>query len=353
MIDCHLCERVCPILNQGSICRPLKVYAAKNPNEEIRMNSSSGGIFTVIAERIINKGGVVFGAKFTDKWEVVHDYTQTREGIAAFRGSKYVQSIIGVCYHEAETFLKQGREVLFTGTPCQIAGLKRYLRIDYANLLTVDVVCHGAPSPLIWRDYLNNVIRNKERGSFFFPGKEKAVIKSISFRDKSTGWKNYSFVIKTASSSKEEEDKVLMSETMDKNVFMRGFLSDLYLRPPCYACPSNRGKSNSDITIADYWGISNRYPYFDDNKGTSLILVNNNKGYQLYTWLNLDSIETSYQEALLFNPSIENSVKLPKAQSLFWKTYKIVGIASLRTMLTLLDKVFIVRSFFNKNTRLI
>lgn len=123
-IDCGLCEKVCPVINQADERTPLGVYAVKNPNESVRMQSSSGGVFTMLAEHIIDEGGVVFGACFDECWEVVHSYAETKEALAKFRGSKYVQSKIGSTYQQAEGFLKSGRKVLFSGTPCQIAGLK-------------------------------------------------------------------------------------------------------------------------------------------------------------------------------------------------------------------------------------
>ena len=185
-IDCGLCEKVCPVLNQGEERMPLKVYAAKHADDEIRMKSSSGGIFTLLADQIIDKGGVVFGARFNENWEVVHDYTETKEGLAPFRGSKYVQSNIGNSYKQVEEFLKTGREVMFTGTPCQVAGLKKFLRIDYENLLTVDFVCHGVPSPMVWRKYLAEEIVRQGNNP---------VVTGVNFRDKSTGWKKFSFVL--------------------------------------------------------------------------------------------------------------------------------------------------------------
>ena len=156
-VECGLCEQVCPFVNQASTVQPLKVYAARSNDEELRRKSSSGGVFTLLAEAVIREGGVVFGAKFDKGWNVVHAWTDALDGLADFRGSKYVQSIIGSTYEEAKHFLRQGRKVLFSGTPCQIAGLKRYLCKDYDNLLTVDVVCHGVPSPLVWKKYLSEV----------------------------------------------------------------------------------------------------------------------------------------------------------------------------------------------------
>ena len=146
-INCEICEKVCPTINHKEGKKPLQALAFVNPNESIRLQSSSGGAFTFIAEQIISEGGVVFGAIFDNKWEVCHTFTETKEGLAAFRGSKYVQSRIESAYRNAEYFLKAGRKVLFSGSPCQIAGLKLYLRKEYDNLITVDFICHGVPTP--------------------------------------------------------------------------------------------------------------------------------------------------------------------------------------------------------------
>ncbi|MEG0701691.1 MAG: Coenzyme F420 hydrogenase/dehydrogenase, beta subunit C-terminal domain [Muribaculaceae bacterium] len=320
-IDCKLCEKVCPVINQNETRKPIAVYAAKNPNEEIRMKSSSGGIFSMLAESTINQGGVVFGARFNEKWEVIHDYTETVEGIIPFRGSKYVQSQIGDSYIKAQNFLKEGREVLFSGTPCQIAGLNKFLSKEYDNLLTVDVVCHGVPSPLVWRDYLDHLYKTGKISAQ--SRKDTLPIGSISFRDKRTGWKNFSFVIK------DKGGKITVQETLHKNIFMQGFLNNLYLRPSCYACPSKAGKSQSDITIADFWGIQNYYPEFDDDKGTGLILINTQKASQTLSDLSIESIKTSYNQALPGNPTIEHSVTIPKLRDLFCKQYSKLGIVAI------------------------
>ena len=157
-IDCGLCEKICPVLHPVQIAEKPVVFAAINNNVAIRERSSSGGIFTLLAERTIKKDGIVFGASFDENWRVVHQYTGTMEGVARFRGSKYVQSDMGTSFQDAKHFLDQGREVLFSGTPCQIAGLKNYLRKSYSNLFTVDLACHGTPSPDIWRKYLLETI---------------------------------------------------------------------------------------------------------------------------------------------------------------------------------------------------
>lgn len=176
-IDCNLCVRVCPILNDYEIRKPQFVYAAKNKDEEIRRNSSSGGLFFEIAKNVIQQNGVVFGAKFDKNWNVVHDYTENVKGLYEFQGSKYVQSNINGAYRKVETFLKANRLVLFSGTPCQISALLHFLRKEYQNLLTLDVVCHGVPSNKVWKKFLEEEL-----------GDNINKINSISFRNKDDGW---------------------------------------------------------------------------------------------------------------------------------------------------------------------
>ena len=317
-VDCHLCEKVCPVLNQGKERKPLKVYAAKNENEEIRRQSSSGGIFTLLAEHVIDEGGVVFGARFNENWEVVHSYMETKEGLAAFRGSKYVQSRIGDNYRKTESFLKSGRKVLFSGTPCQIAGLKLYLRKEYKNLLTVDFICHGVPSPGVWREYLKEEIARQCDGKNSVLShpieKEKVKIKSISFRDKKLGWKKYSFALTlSVPDGHGAENTVLLSEPLNKNLFLRGFLADLYLRPSCYACPAKCLKSGSDVTIGDFWGIGKVLPEMDDDKGVSVVMVNRNIELP-----DIDLQEINYEEIVRYNPSVERSVRESEKRKIFF-----------------------------------
>lgn len=252
-IDCGLCEKVCPMLNPGEERVPLHTYAARCTDEDIRRDSSSGGVFSVLASEVLAGGGVVFGARFDDDWGVVHDFCTTPEGLAAFRGSKYVQSNIDDSYLRAEAFLKEGRRVLFSGTPCLIAGLKRFLRREYDNLLTVEVACHGVPSPLVWRRYL------EEQGAL-------CNVENVIFRDKSTGWKNYSVTLSLG--------KHTLSERFYDNNYMKAFLADYSLRPSCYNCKVKGGSSGADILLADLWGAQQIIGTDDDDKGMSLVAVN-------------------------------------------------------------------------------
>jgi len=332
-IDCGLCEKVCPVLHQGEPRKPLKVYAAKNLNEEIRRQSSSGGIFTLLAEQVIQEGGVVFGARFDENWEVKHDFTETIEGLAFFRGSKYVQSRIEDNYKKAEEFLKQGRKVLFSGTPCQIAGLKRFLRKEYDNLLSVDFVCHGVPSPGVWRQYLKETVArmcDKNSVSTDPISMENARIESISFRDKSTGWKKYSFALTLSATSRSgAKNTVSLCEVFRENIFMKGFLANLYLRPSCYACAAKCGKSGSDITIGDLWGAPSIIGNDDDDRGTSLILENNDKHK-----LNgaLWEKEIDYKIIIIRNRMIEKSVFVPKKRTAFFMSIEECKEVSLMIM---------------------
>ena len=336
-IDCGLCEKVCPVIHQSEARRPQKVYAAINPDEAIRLQSSSGGIFSMLARQIIEEGGVVFGAKFNERWEVVHDYCDTLEGLAVFRGSKYVQSAMGTCYRQVHSFLQEGRNVLFSGTPCQVAGLHRYLHKDYDNLLTVDIVCHGVPSPLVWRKYVE-ALQSRPKG---VAGKNTVlssslnsipVITGIEFRNKLNGWKKYGFVVRGHADGQEAckntvlksgtEQSILIQESHGENLFMRGFLHDIYLRPSCYACPAKSGKSHSDITLADYWGIEHQHPEMDDDKGTSLVLLNTEKGEHSFHPLNYNSMVSTYEKAFSFNRAIEYAVKKPGYRKFYVRKLK-------------------------------
>ena len=320
--NCGLCEKVCPVINQNNERKPLKTYAAKNENETIREQSSSGGIFTLLAEQTIAKGGVVFGAEFDEKWEVCHTLAKSLNELAALRGSKYLQSRIESTYCQAETLLKEGIEVLFSGTPCQIAGLKSYLRNEYKNLLTTDFVCHGVPSPAVWRKYLKAVTTNKVE--------TLNKIGNIRFRDKKTGWKNYSLTITPSTANSHP----FISQPYNKNLFMKGFLSDIYLRPSCYSCPAKKFKSGSDITLGDYWGIQHVLPGFDDNKGVSLIMTNTPKGEESYLSLKANQHETTYNEALKNNPAIEKSTPLKFERITFYRNFAKENLSDLINRLT-------------------
>lgn len=364
-IDCHVCENVCPVINQAEPRKPIATYAAKNRDPGIQKISSSGGVFFALAQKVINEGGVVFGAKFNEDWEVVHGYAETIDGVRAFQGSKYVQSRIGETFAQAERFLKSGRKVLFSGTPCQIAGLKRYLMKDYGyKLLTVDVVCHGVPSPLVWRDYLRYFSRTavEKKGKntdFQFTLNECEIcdISHISFRDKRISWEKYGLSVHTGarqgakntdsdSTNGEQEEREILFEPHYKNLFLRGFLNDLYLRPSCYECPTKCCRSTSDITLGDFWGEQTVYPDYYQNGLNSLILVNSERGSRLLSSIVIIELgQAHYENALRGNSAIEGSAHRPKLYFTFWKLYQQNGIQVIAEVCELMQPKFLGKSY--------
>lgn len=322
--NCGLCETVCPVINQSNTQKPLKFYAAKNKNEKILLESSSGGIFTILAENVIAMGGVIFGAKFNEKWEVVHDYTETIDGLQGFRGSKYVQSQIGETYRQAEEFLKQGREVLFSGTPCQIAGLKLFLKKEYDNLLSVDVVCHGVPSPKVFKKYLAEIIQSEIAQKIPATKTVEINIQDIQFRDKRLGWKKYSFSLTFSVNTRSEKSTFNFSESLSENVFLKGFLSNLYLRPSCHACAMKKFNAGSDITIADFWAVDKFHSgIVAHDKGASLLIIMNQKGNNYWKQIDkkLTYIESKNEIALIVNPAINKSAVPHKKRKKFFENY--------------------------------
>lgn len=336
-VDCGLCEKVCPIINQHGQTNPLEVWAAQNTDEEICKQSSSGGIATNLAEKIIEEGGVVFGVIMNDKHEAVHTFADTKQQLSAFMGSKYVQSRIGDSFKHVRSFLKSGKKVLFIGTPCQISGLKQFLRKDYENLYTVDFICHGIPSPGVFKWYLqdeinkyvsarkgrkNSVsispIHSIPKGDIQLPDGLKVM--DIRFRDKREGWKKYSFDLRLAEASADgKQNTVSISANVTKNLFLRGFCLDLYLRPSCHQCHFRNYRSGSDITIADFWGQDSMFPEFDHDTGVSSVIIKTLKGQQLFKELeNLKKEERTIDDVVRYNPSLIISKKESYRRHKFW-----------------------------------
>lgn len=286
-VDCGLCEKVCPVLNKLKVDNEPRAYACYNKNEQIRLESSSGGIFTLIAEQVINNGGVVFGVGLDKDLTAMHSYVETKEQLKAFRGSKYVQSTIGETYKRTEHFLKQNREVLFTGTPCQIAGLKAYLQKDYDNLFCIDIICHGVPSPKVWKKYLSYQEKRVD-----------AKAQGANFRHKNKGWNKFSMALEFDKGNEH-------IQTLDKDLYMQAFLKDTCLRPSCHKCNFKTLNRQSDITLADFWGIQKVSPKMDDDKGTSLILINSNKGKEMFDCLKGSVLfeEVDLNKAVTYNPA--------------------------------------------------
>lgn len=291
--DCGACVKACPFASPRPPRKPAEVYAVWNKDATVRRLSSSGGVFTLLSERAVREGGVVFGARFTPEWKVEIAPAESVEGLAAFRGSKYLQADMGGAYSQARKCLAEGRKVLFCGTPCQVAGLKHFLRRDPDNLLAVDFVCHGVPSPKVWEKYLDEVARAGRRA-----------IADVQFRDKPDGWKRFNFTLRCDDGAK----TYCASSFFGANHYMRAFLADMTLRPSCHNCQAKQGRSHSDLTIADYWGVGAAHPHMDDDKGTSLVMVNTDKGRAALDFAQMVACPSTYADALRGNPSIEKSV---------------------------------------------
>lgn len=300
-INCGLCEKVCPCINQGDTTEPIEVYVAKHPDDVIRMKSSSGGLFSALAETIIREGGVVFGARFDEQWQVIHSFAERKEELGRFRGSKYLQSAVGTCFQDAESFLKKGRKVLFTGTPCQIAGLHHFLQKDYQNLLTVAIACHSVPSPIVWKEYLK-----------CFPTNQ---IKDVNFRDKRISWERYGLAIM------KEGGKDFFQEH-DNNMFMQLFLHGIISRPSCFKCPAKDGKCMADIIIGDPWGISQVAPsYVNDHRGVSFVACLTERGQSYFKSLSLETTTVSYAQVIEHNGGLTQIAKEPVERDAFWRTF--------------------------------
>ena len=311
--DCGLCNKVCPFANRDEARIPKCVLAVQNRDESVRFKSSSGALFTLLAEQTILDGGVVFGAKFDKDWSVVHASADTIEGCKAFMGSKYVQSRLGSTFRKVQGYLKDGRKVLFSGTPCQVAALRKFLRRDYDNLLVVDVVCHGAPSNKVWQHYLDSVVASSNH--------TREDIVSISFRDKRNGWRKYGLVISF-------NDGTEFFELMINNSYMRVFLKDLSIRPSCFECACRDGRSGADLSLADLWGAQKILNKNDDDKGIGLELIWTNKGKDIMRSLAVESESVKYHKAFKYNPAIALSPKRPAIRAEFWRTFNRDGLDS-------------------------
>lgn len=265
-VSCDLCEKACPVLNPIPIHKTqedVKVYALIHKDDQIRSQSSSGGAFSAVAEYVLEQGGVVFGAAFDEKFNVHHICVEKPEELHRLRGSKYVQSRIGDTYKQAKNYLKQGRLVFFTGTACQTSGLLGYLGRDYENLITQDLICHGVPSPLAWRKYIE-----------LYQRRAKSEVEHIFFRDKKFGWHDWHVYFRFRNGDSYHKNQ---QEDMMVSAFLTGSCS----RKSCYDCPFKQKYRLADITLADYWGVEKIAPELDDDKGISSIYINSIKAQKL------------------------------------------------------------------------
>lgn len=310
-IGCNACERACPADKVVPDEEQTNAYYAYAKAADICQNSSSGGMFSLLAAQILRAGGVVFGAGFDESFNVCHQCIDKEEELAKLRTSKYVQSDIGKTFCEAEKFLKENKTVFFAGTPCQIAALKQFLNKDYVNLYTQDIICHGVPSPGIWQQYLLETHRAKE-------------IQSISFRDKTLGWNDFSMKITY-------KDGTAYRNLATKDPFERAFLANLILRPSCYQCQYKTVARVSDLTLADYWGVETVHPELKEQQGVSLVLTHTEKGAQLLEAVQAQAViaQTEIDRATKMNHATTHSVHWHPNRETFFEAVKTQPIAPL------------------------
>lgn len=259
-IHCEKCIRICPQNNEKSDRKKFPViYACRAKEEDVQKESASGGFFYILAREILNEGGIVFGAAFNETFSVHHIAVESVSELKALQGSKYVQSNLGDSFKKIEKLLKSGRTVLFSGTPCQVSGLLSYLGGARDNLVTVDMICHGTPSPKIWNEYLHARFEGEH-------------MKDIRFRYKKYGDKKDYFPLMF------QTDKVTVFQKYEDNEFIKGFIANLYLKDSCYHCRFKGIDRESDLTIGDFWGIDSIQPGFSNGWGTSLLLIHTKKG---------------------------------------------------------------------------
>lgn len=310
-IGCGLCKKVCPILKKREKVgegEPL-AYAAIYKNEEVRKVSSSGGIFSTLASIVLREGGVVFGATFAEDFSVEHIYIEDMKDLPKLQGSKYVQSKIGDAYAQARELLEKGRLVYFSGTPCQIGGLLSFLGKRYNNLITQDLICHGVPSPLVWKSYVT--YREKEAG---------AKTQSIAFRAKDEGWKHFSMSFKF-------ENGKEYRKNLKEDEYLKAFIKNLSLRTSCFDCVFKSVARVADVTLADFWGIQHFMPELNDDMGISLVLLHSEKGKELFEKAQEDLIcrKAELKDALEGNTSALRCPKRPRKRRGYIKAVKKSG----------------------------
>jgi len=287
--------------------KPEKVYACYNKDKDVRLSSSSGAVFSSLAEYVLNKNGIVYGVAMSkDCYSAEFIAVTDGEGLTKLRGSKYLQAKVGDTFKKVKAELQAGNLVLFTGTGCQVNGLKKFLGNDYDNLICMDVICHGAPSPALWREYAQ--YQEKK-----FGGK----LKGINFRCKDESWTNFGMKEVLKDIPEDFVKKIYISK--DKDPYMQMFLRDYCLRPSCYECAAKIEKM-SDLTVADFWGIEEVVPEMNDGLGTSLVLIRTKKGQEVFDYISgeMKLKEVTYEAGVKENPAEYKSCVRPSQRESFF-----------------------------------
>jgi coenzyme F420-reducing hydrogenase beta subunit len=311
---CKTCEKVCPALhNDDSIDEKQNVYLAWIKDTDTRLSSSSGGLFSAIADYVLLQGGIVCGAMYDNEMNVVHGFATNAKELEKLRGSKYVQSDTNNTFTKTKQYLKQGLTVYYTGTPCQIAGLKKFLQKDYDNLLTSDLICHGVPSNTLFRAQIKSMEQSGKK------------ITNVNFRSKKRFGQGYDFQIVTELSENHNQQVRGQSKFYNAELvpYFYGFWENITLRECCYTCKYCTQSRQGDITLADYWTAKRDFPHIKISKGLSLILVNTDKGRKVFEQIkpNIEYKQSSIENALRGQGHLSHPVKMPKRHLRFVEDY--------------------------------
>jgi len=316
--DCGLCDRVCPLLDGNNICLERsscpQALAVWSTNQAVRLDSTSGGVFSALAGRMFEMKGYVAGAVYAEDHTVTHVVTTDPGMLPALRSSKYLQSYTGDLFKRVAQLLEGGKQVLFCGTPCQIAGLYRVLGKDYEGLITCDFICRGVNSPKVFLLYLEML--EKQYG---------APVISIKFKNKTYGWHRFSTCIDFQNGK-----TYIMDRYHDP--FMRGYLNyNCFVRPSCYGCRFKGTRRHADITLADFWGLDKIHPEWDNDCGTSAVLLNSAKGRAFFQSVGdaVCSHECALREVAAGNPALNQSIERKTGRDPFFADIDVMSFAEL------------------------
>jgi len=290
----------------------VRAFAAYSIDEKTRRNSSSGGIFTHLAQQVLNDHGAVYGVSMTEDCKSAYMLRiNSEDELFKLRGSKYLQAKMGDSFQAVKRDLENHIKVLFSGTACQINGLRLFLQNDYDNLYCIDIICHGTPSQKLWKKYVDSIVFGKG-----------AKLQEVSFRCKDKGWSNFGMKVRTKNKS--------FYRSMGDNAYMQMFLSNLSLRPSCYQCQAKMTRY-SDLTMADFWKIDEVAPEMNDNKGISLVIIRSPKGKALFDAISAQvrMKEVTYEDGVKGNPSEYSSVKRPDKRNDFYKDAESMSFSAL------------------------
>lgn len=297
-IDCHLCEKVCPITHHNEMNNNKRGIAGYIKDDQVRFNSTSGGVSFLLCKQVIEEGGTAYGVSFDAEYNSVFSKANNINDLEKFQGSKYPQSRVGNIYKSVKEDLLDGKKVIFVGTPCQVYGLNNYLGKKYDNAIMIDLICHGVPSPAVWHEYLKNL----------FPTEK---IRKIIFKHKEFGWKKWHVRIET--------DKGIYSKERGNDPYMSSYLCGYNVRPSCFQCMFKGNNRVSDITIADGWGIPEADKELNDGKGLSSLIINTEKGERLFCEIKEDFIYKEFNLEDLLQGNVAYTDKI--SSNIFRKQY--------------------------------